>query len=439
MVTTSETTISISSWKKLIQTHNVSLKELISSIYEKAMLYEDYNVWIYLMPFEKILIRLKELENMDRRLPLYGIPFAVKDNIDVANVPTTAGCPAFSYIPEKSAEVVEILEAAGAIMIGKTNMDQFATGLVGTRSPYGAVKNSFNPNYISGGSSSGSAVAVALGMACFSLGTDTAGSGRVPAGFNNIYGVKPTKNTISTKGLVYACKTLDCISVFTTDLEDAEHISTLLNPTNKLQLASTAQPSEFTFAVPQKAFMKFFGNEEYESLYMQAVEKLINAGGKMVEIDFSAFLETSNLLYEGPWVAERLAAIKEFYEKNDKSLLVEIKTIFESAKKFSAVDTFLALYKLEEFKFKCDEILLPIDFLLVPTAPTIYKIDEINRHPFGYNRNLGYYTNFVNLLNLCALAIPNGFQSNGLPMGITLIGKANDDAKLLSYAKIFNS
>lgn len=439
MLTTSETSISISSWKELIQNGKASLKELIENIHDKAAHYKDYNIWIYLMPLEKILLRLQELESMDKSLPLYGVPFAVKDNIDVAHVPTTAGCPAFSYIPEKSAEAVEILEAAGAIMIGKTNMDQFATGLVGTRSPHGAVKNSFNPNYISGGSSSGSAVAVALGMACFSLGTDTAGSGRVPAGFNNIYGVKPTKNTVSTAGIVHACKTLDCVSIFTADLEDAQQIFTLLTPAIKSHQVASPAPSEFTFAVPQKAFMKFFGNEEYESLYYEAVEKFTKLGGKKVEVNFSPFLETSTLLYEGPWVAERLAAIKEFYEKNDTSLLVEIKTIFESAKKFSAVDTFLALYKLEETKLKCDEILSPIDFLLVPTAPTIYKIDEINRHPFGYNRNLGYYTNFVNLLNLCALAIPNGFQSNGLPMGITLIGKAYDDVKLLSYAQLFNT
>lgn len=437
MLTTSETRLSIAAWKTRIEKNKIPIEEMIDAIYEKIDQFKDYNIWIHLVPKEQLLKKLALLKSKQAKnhYPLFGIPFAVKDNIDVAEMPTTAACPAFSYIPDQSAEAVRMLEEAGALMIGKTNLDQFATGLVGTRSPYGAVKNSYLPEYISGGSSSGSAVAVALGMVCFSLGTDTAGSGRVPAGFNNLIGLKPSKDIISTKGVVPACKSLDCVSIFTSTIEDATVVFNLLSPTNTGKTNKIFHKDKFTFAVPEKSFLKFFENREYEILYEEALAKLKNLGGKMIEIDFSPFIETSSLLYEGPWVAERLASIKEFYEKNSDSLLIEIKTILEGAKKFSAVDTFLSQYKLDVLKKKAHELLAKADFLVVPTAPTIYKIDEIKRHPFAYNKNLGYYTNYVNLLDLCALALPAGFQSNGLPMGITLIDQAHNDQYLLSVAK----
>ncbi|MBC8051444.1 MAG: allophanate hydrolase [Sphingobacteriaceae bacterium] len=426
----------ITSIKAMLKTGKLSLPELVETIYEKAEAHHDHNIWIHLLPKETVLAKARQLLQKDSsQLPLYGLPYAVKDNIDVAGLPTTAACPAFSYVPEASADVVQLLEDAGALLIGKTNLDQFATGLVGTRSPYGSVKNTYNKEYISGGSSSGSAVAVGLGLVSFSLGTDTAGSGRVPAGFNNIVGLKPTKGIISTQGVVPACKSLDCVSIFALNGEDAELVLNIAAGKEEKKLSIHLPKGAFTFAVPAKQHLNFFGNTEYAALYQQAVEKLQSAGGTLKEIDFAPFLETAALLYEGPWVAERLASIKDFFDSNSDDLLKETKAIIEGAKKFSAVDTFLSLYKLDELKILTDSLLQNIDFMLVPTSPTIYKIEEIKNDPIQLNKNLGYYTNFVNLLNLSALAVPNGFQSNGLPMGVTLIGAAYADKQLIQYAK----
>ena len=434
--TTENLKMDIASLKALLATGKLSLHELVESIYEKAEAFSGYNIWIHLLPKEAVLARVSQLEQVDQsRLPLYGLPYAVKDNIDVAGIPTTAACPAFSYVPNVSAEVVQLLEDSGALLIGKTNLDQFATGLVGTRSPYGAVKNSYNKEYISGGSSSGSAVAVALGLVSFSLGTDTAGSGRVPAGFNNIIGLKPTKGVISTQGVVPACKSLDCVSIFALNGEDAEFVLDIAAGKKRDKLNNYSSKENFTFAVPGISQLNFFGNTEYATLYQQAIEKFQMAGGKLKEIDFSPFLETAALLYEGPWVAERLASIKDFFDSNSDDLLQETKAIIEGAKNFTAVDTFLSLYKLDELKSITDGLLQNIDFLLLPTSPTIYKIEEIKNDPIQLNKNLGYYTNFVNLLNLSALAVPYGFQNNGLPMGVTLIAGAYADKKLIQLAK----
>lgn len=425
----------IASIKAMLKTGQISLFELVEIIYEKVEAYQDYNIWIHLLPKETVLRKAEQLQQKDQsKLPLYGLPYAIKDNIDVAGRPTTAGCPAFSYIPNVSANVVQLLDDAGALFIGKTNLDQFAAGLVGTRSPYGAVKNTYNKEYISGGSSSGSAVAVGLGLVCFSLGTDTAGSGRVPAGFNNIVGLKPTKGIISTHGVVPACKSLDCVSIFAHNTRDAELLLDITAEKGKAKFNNHLPHTNFTFAIPEKRHLDFFGNIEYATLYQQAVEKLQSAGGTAKEVDFSSFLETAALLYEGPWVAERLASIKDFFDSNSNDMLIETKSIIEGAKNFTAVDTFQSLYKLDELKISTDNLLQSVDFMLVPTSPTIYKIEEINADPIQLNKNLGYYTNFVNLLNLCALAVPNGFQRNGLPMGVTLIGPAYADKKLIQFA-----
>lgn len=431
----------IASLRSSLLSQELPLRDLVDMIYEKAAMYESYNVWIHLLPKEEVLAKVAKLESVANKasLPLYGIPYGVKDNIDVAGVPTTAACKEFSYVPEVSAEAVQRLEEAGALLIGKTNLDQFATGLVGTRSPYGIVKNSINEEYISGGSSSGSAVALALGMVSFSLGTDTAGSGRVPAGFNNLFGVKPTKKLISTKGVVPACKSLDCVSIFALNIEDA---STVLDIAKDPLAASLVPPQKpmpdaFSFGIPSKDYLQFSGNKEYESLYHKAVDKLIKLGGKVTEIDFSLFLQTAELLYEGPWLAERMASIKDFYDQNSDSLLVETRKIIEGAKSYTAVDTFLSLYKLDELKFKADLLIKGLDFLLVPTTPTIYKIEDIKKEPFSLNKNLGYYTNFVNLLDLCAFAVPAGFQSDGLPFGVTFIAPAHSDQRLLQLGKRF--
>ena len=418
----------------------LTLEALVDLIYNKIEMYHGHNVWIHVLPKEEVLRKVETLSRLQNKhdLALFGIPYAVKDNIDVEGIPTTAACEKFSYIPKESADVVKKFDAAGAIMIGKTNLDQFATGLVGTRSPYGVVKNSFNPTYIAGGSSAGSAVAVSLGMISFSLGTDTAGSGRVPAGFNNLFGLKPTKKIISTKGVVPACKSLDCVSIFALSSEDA---ATLFDISKDISTGKSERidqlPTSLIFAIPKKEHLNFSGNTEYERLYHQALDKFLQVGGKLVEIDFSPFLETADLLYEGPWIAERLASIKDFFETHSDSMLPETRTIIGGAKKFTAVDAFLSLYKLDDLKARTAQVMKGIDLMVVPTTPTIYTIDDIKREPYTLNKNLGYYTNFVNLLDLCALAVPNGFQSNGLPMGITMIAAAHEENKLLQLGKLF--
>ncbi|OYY80549.1 MAG: amidase, partial [Methylophilales bacterium 16-45-9] len=290
---------------------------------------DSRNIWIRRLTLDEMLSLAKNLEGKCiADLPLYGVPFAIKDNIDLADIPTTAACPEYAYTPAKSATVVQQLIEAGAIPVGKTNLDQFATGLVGTRSPYGAVKNSFNPEYISGGSSAGSAVSVALGMASFSLGTDTAGSGRVPASFNNLVGHKPTFGLLSTSGVVPACRTLDCVSIFALSSEDAAKVLESAQGFDEEDAYSRKAITEvqtifdksFTFGVPKLEQLAFFDNTETPDLFKQAIEQLKSLGGKAVEIDFKPFLETARMLYEGPWVAERYAAIRDFFESKPDAI-----------------------------------------------------------------------------------------------------------------------
>ena len=400
------------------------------------------NIWIQRLTCAEMLVYAKNLEGKDiANLPLYGIPFAIKDNIDLANIPTTAACPDYAYTPSKSATVVQKLIYAGAIPIGKTNLDQFATGLVGTRSPYGAVNNSFLPEYISGGSSAGSAVSVALGMASFSLGTDTAGSGRVPASFNNLVGHKPTCGLLSTEGVVPACRTLDCVSIFALTAVDAAAVLASAQGFDENDAYSRAAinvdstlPSSFTFGVPKLDQLAFFENPESPELFQQAIKQLEAIGGKAVEIDFAPFLETARLLYEGPWVAERYAAIREFFENNPESVFPVTKQIIGGAAKFNAVDTFNAYYKLKALQRKASKVWNDIDVMVTPTAGTIYTIAEVNAAPVVCNSNLGYYTNFMNLLDLSATAVPTGFQQNGLPFGVTICMPAFSDHALLRLA-----
>jgi allophanate hydrolase len=364
--------------------------------------------------------------------PLKGLVFAIKDNIDYAGVPTTAGCPAYAYTPDRSADVVERLEAAGAVAVGKTNMDQFATGLVGVRSPYGACSSVFNSEYVSGGSSSGSAVAVAKGLADIAFGTDTAGSGRVPAAFNNIIGVKPTKGLLSMRGVVPACLSLDCVSIFTRDLLNARRALEAA-ASRPLQSAKNL-PNGFRFGVPKHEQWEFFGDTEAEKLYQAAIDRCVAAGGTAVEFDYVPFLETAKLLYAGPWVAERYAAVGEFIDTHPDETHPVVRDIILGAKRYTAVDTFKAMYRLEELRAATAPVWSEVDVLLLPTTGTIYKIAEVEADPIRLNSNLGYYTNFVNLLDLAALAIPAGFRPNGLPFGVTLMGPANSDLTLLDIA-----
>jgi allophanate hydrolase len=404
---------------------------------------DSRNIWIRRLRLDEMMVYAKRLEGKSiTDLPLYGVPFAIKDNIDLAGIPTTAACPEYAYTPTKSATVVQKLIDAGAIPIGKTNLDQFATGLVGTRSPYGACQNSFNPEYISGGSSAGSAVSVALGMASFSLGTDTAGSGRVPASFNNLVGHKPSCGLLSTNGVVPACRTLDCVSIFALTAEDAAKVLESAQGFDAEDAYSRKATDEvltiaekgFTFGVPKQDQLAFFNNNETPELFKQAVEQLKSLGGKAVEIDFEPFLETARLLYEGPWVAERYAAIRDFFETKPDAIFPVTKQIIGGATKFSAADTYVSQYKLKALQRKAEAVWNDIDVMVTPTAGTIYTIAEVNAEPVRCNSNLGYYTNFMNLLDLSATAVPTGFQKDGLPFGVTICAPAFKDNQLLNLA-----
>ena len=435
--------MTIANLKKQYFDKTLTPREMMAQIRSRIEAHADNPIWIHILSDVELEPYLSHLEESDpASLPLYGIPFAIKDNIDLKGVPTTAACPDFSYIPERSAYVVELLIEAGAIPVGKTNLDQFATGLVGTRSPHGACRNSINPDYISGGSSSGSAISVALEMAAFSLGTDTAGSGRVPAAFNNLVGVKPSKGVLSTSGLVPACRSLDCISIFANTTEDAQRVFDLAASFDEADPYSRPMPltqksplSTFSFAVPKKEQLKFFGDSEAEALFYKAVEAFERIGGTAVESDFSPLFEAADLLYYGPWVTERYVAVKEMIETKPESFIDVTRTIIASGKTKSAEDYFNAEYKLKGYRRRADRLMADVAFALTPTTGTIYTIEEVNADPIQLNTNLGYYTNYMNLLDFSAYAVPAGFRSNGLPFGVTLFAEAFEDRKLMQLGE----
>jgi len=420
--------------------------ELITSLRERLDAAPDRAVWIARLSLERMLEYACALEKRPvDELPLYGVPFAIKDNIDLAGVPTTAACAAFSYVPAESAPVVQKLIDAGAIPVGKTNLDQFATGLVGTRSPWGACRNAFDPQYISGGSSSGSAVAVALGFASFALGTDTAGSGRIPAAFNNLVGLKPTRGRLSTRGVVPACRSLDCVSIFALTSEDAARVLTVAegfdadDPYSRrvrtpASSARLAQIEGLRVGVPRASQLEFFGDAEYERLFAEALDRLSALGAKLVEIDFAPFLDAARLLYEGPWVAERYVAIAALIEERPDALHPVTRQIIEGGARPTAADAFRAQYRLMTLRRSTEATWDSIDVLVTPTAGTIYRIEDVEREPLLLNSRLGYYTNFVNLLDLSAVAVPGGFRRDGLPFGITLIARAFEERPLLALA-----
>jgi allophanate hydrolase len=398
-------------------------------------------VWIALADEAEAM---RQAEAWDPSKPLSGIPFAVKDNIDVEGLPTTAGCPSFAYLPKRSAVVVSRLLEAGAILIGKTNMDQFATGLVGVRSPYGACSSVFDERYISGGSSSGSAVAVARGLCAFSLGTDTAGSGRVPAAFNDLVGLKPTRGVLSASGVVPACRSLDCVSIFATSTEDAAAVWQVAHSSGDTDADSRAMPvgadaapwlsDGWRFGVPREADLEFFGDPHTPALFQQAVERLTAMGGTPVTIDLAPFRQAAALLYSGPWVAERFAAVGDFLSKGPADADPTVAGIILSATKYSAADVYRALEQLESLKRQAAVEWSQMDVLLLPTAGTTYTRMAVAADPVGLNANLGYYTNFVNLMDLAAIAIPAGFTPRGLPFGVSLIAPAFSDRALLTLA-----
>jgi allophanate hydrolase len=424
----------------------MSLTTNISAIYDRMEAGPRAPVWISVVPREASLDRARRLEEdvAASTLPLYGWPFAIKDNIDLAGIPTTAACPAYAFTPATDAPVVARLIAAGAIPIGKTNLDQFATGLVGTRSPHGACSSVFDARYISGGSSSGSAVAVASGLARFGLGTDTAGSGRVPAAFNGLIGLKPTRGLLSASGVVPACRSLDCVSIFTRTCVDALAVWNAargLDPQDAYSRAAGpgdgAAPwatGPFRFGVPTRDQLEFFGDDEAGELYLQSIARLEKAGGERVEIDFAVFRAAAELLYSGPWVAERLAAIAPFLDAHADAMDPVVRGIIAGASRFTAVDAFRAQYRLGELARAAGDEWARMDVLALPTTGTIYTHEQIAADPVRLNTNLGYYTNFVNLFDLAAVAVPAGARANGLPFGISLIGRAFTDEGLLALA-----
>ena len=417
--------------------------EEIAALYERIHCEPLNPVWISLVPRERLLERAREIEKHPE-LTLAGKTFAVKDNFDVEGMTTTAGCPGYAYQAMRTATVIRRLEDAGALLIGKTNMDQFATGLVGTRTPYGACSSVFDSRYISGGSSSGSSFAVARKLVTFSLGTDTAGSGRVPAAFNGLIGLKPTRGLLSTHGVVPACRSLDCVSIFAKDCAEAHavwRVACGVDPgdpySREPRAGEGAAPwldSDFRFGVPSADQLEFFGDEQAEQLYLAAVEKLQKIGGEKVEIDFTPFGEAAKLLYEGAWVAERLAAIAGFYADHAAEMDPVVRSIIAGATKYSASDAFQGKYRLRELCNEARKQWREMDVLLLPTTGTIYSHEQIAVEPVKLNANLGYYTNFINLMDLAAVAAPAGVRPNGLPFGISLIGPAFSDEGLLALA-----
>jgi allophanate hydrolase len=400
--------------------------------------YPDPAVWISLVSPDALLSRAAALQAdpAAMELPLYGIPFSVKDNIDAFGLPTTAGCPDFAYQPQANAAVVQKLLDAGAMLIGKTNLDQFATGLVGTRSPYGAPRCVFDGAYISGGSSSGASVSVGAGLVAFALGTDTAGSGRVPAGFNNIVGLKPTKGLVSSTGVVPACRSLDCVSIFGQTAADALAVLRVVEGEDETDAYSRpSRPSRldlerFRFGVLAEQDRVFYGDTEAASLYDAAIENARKLGGMPVVIDYAPFRDAAALLYDGPFVAERLAAIEVFFEAHAESMDPVVRRIVASAKGKSAADAFRGIYRLGALARDAARVWQGIDLMLVPTSPTIFRVSEVMADPVRLNSLLGTYTNFVNLLDYAAMAVPAGFRANGLPAGVTLIGPAFCDHDL---------
>lgn len=405
-------------------------------------------IWVSRVPVRDVADAARKLDQLlkqegaavFKRLPLFGIPFAVKDNIDVADMPTTAACPDFSYQPDSSATVVQKLLDAGAILIGKTNLDQFATGLVGTRSPYGAVRNSIDPDYVSGGSSSGSAVAVAMNLVTFALGTDTAGSGRVPAGLNGIVGLKPTRGLLSTRGVFPACRSLDCVSVFANTVSDAWAVTQVAagydakdSYSRHIPMAGLKQRS-FKIAVPAQP--EFFGDEKAKAAFERTLENLKALPQCEIGfIDYTPFKDAAQLLYQGPWVAERLAAVGKFFHENRDAINPVVGGIIAQGANYNAVDTFNGHYRLADLRRQAEMQLQNYDFLLVPTTPTMPRIADVEKEPVKRNSELGYYTNFVNFFDMAALSVPAGSREDGLPVGVTLIGRCGADYLLAAAAQ----
>jgi allophanate hydrolase len=422
--------------------------QTIARSFKRIREHNDPAVFISLRDEKSAITEAEALSDKDAAtLPLYGVPFAVKDNIDALGLPTTAACPAFSYPPQHDSTAVARLRAAGAIMIGKTNLDQFATGLVGVRSPYGIPKNPVRDDLIPGGSSSGSAVAVSAGLVPMALGTDTAGSGRVPAMLNNIVGLKPSLGLISTAGLVPACRTLDCISVFSLTVDDAmTALRVMAGPDgadpfsrDRPLAAMRAFPPHLKLGIPRNGQLIFFGDKASEAAYGEALKRWTSLGATLVEFDLEPFYETARLLYEGPWVAERYLVIRNLLASSPESIHPVTREITAAGARLTAADTFAALYRLQALRRITERAFANLDAIVLPTAPTAYSTAQVLANPIELNSRLGTYTNFVNLLDLCGLAVPASMRPDGIPFGITLLAPAGKDALLASLGRVFHA
>jgi allophanate hydrolase len=420
-----------------------TVADVVAMLFARIAEAADPGIFIHLADKADLMAQGAALGAFDPEAkPLWGIPFAVKDNIDVAGMPTTAACPAYAYSPEKDATVVALLKAAGALVVGKTNLDQFATGLVGVRSPYPIPRNAVDPSLVPGGSSSGSAVATARGIVSFALGTDTAGSGRIPAGLNNIVGLKPTIGALSASGVVPACRTLDCVSIFALTVEDAYRVLQIAARQDAGDPYSKAveipplgkRPPVLSVGIPASSDLKFFGDTAMADGFDTALKILEKLGCRLVEIPFADFYATADLLYEGAWVAERYAAIADFFAAHEMSMHPVTRQIIGGARKLSAADAFKGLYALQAYKAKLKPVIASVDIICVPTAPTHYSVDAVLADPIASNSRLGTYTNFVNLLDMCGIAVPAGRRSDGLPMSITLLAAAGRDALTATLA-----
>ncbi|MBP2196412.1 allophanate hydrolase [Pantoea cypripedii] len=432
--------LTIQDWQQRYQQEPQQITALLTA-HLNAIDPQD-NAWLYLATPAQLQAQIEPLLasylSNPAALPLFGVPFAVKDNIDVAGWPTTAACPALTYTATADAFVVAQLKAAGAVLIGKTNLDQYATGLVGTRSPFGAVSNTFNPDYVSGGSSSGSASVLARGLVGFSLGTDTAGSGRVPAGFNNIVGLKPTKGWFSANGLLPACRLNDTVSVFALTVEDAFAVASAAGGYDADDAYSRSNPhtapasikAHPDFAIP--ANPEFFDDKQAEAAWDSALERLLASGATLHPIDFTPFHQLAEQLYYGPWVAERTVAVGEMINRPEEMDPV-VYGIVSSGLKYSAVEAYQAEYLRAELTRQIQQTLAQFDAVVVPTSPTIHTLEEMQQEPVHYNSQFGTYTNFTNLADLSALALPAPFRADGLPAGITLIAPAWHDRALVEF------
>ncbi|PZM11513.1 allophanate hydrolase [Rhizobium tubonense] len=421
-----------------------TLVDMIDTVFARIAAVDDPGIFLHLAEKASLIAETETLGPFDPlSKSLWGVPFAVKDNIDVAGMPTTAACPDFSYLPQADATVVRLLRQAGAIVIGKTNLDQFATGLVGVRTPYAVPRNAVDATLVPGGSSSGSAVATAHGIVSFALGTDTAGSGRIPAGLNNIVGLKPSLGALSTTGVIPACRTLDCVSIFALTVDDAWSVFSVAanaDPTDSYSRTvdvsgSAAAPPALTIGIPARTDLEFFGDNQMEAAYSAALETLTKLGHKLVELPFGDFYKVADLLYEGAWVAERYAAVKPFFDEKEASFHLVTRKIYGGAKALSAADAFNGLYALQALKRKLAPLIASVDLICVPTAPTHYTVADLAAEPIRENSRLGTYTNFVNLLDMCGIAVPTGMRQDGLPASVTLLAPFGCDELTAALAR----